>query len=109
MATGVFAPGEEIPSRRDLAQRLKINPNTVQRAYKEMEMTGLIFTDSNTPSRITKDEQILNHVRDELIDQAIDDFVSAISSINVPYEEVNKRLAQRYRSSVVEKGVVNDD
>ena len=45
---------------------MKINPNTAQRAYKEMEEQGLIFTEGNLPSRITKDEQMLKRVREEL-------------------------------------------
>ena len=62
IAKGYFEPGQEIPSRRELANQLKINPNTAQRAYKEMEEQGLIFTEGNLPSRITKDEQVLKMV-----------------------------------------------
>src|SRR5690606_35869669 len=67
IARGNLEPGEEIPSRRELANQLKINPNTAQRAYKEMEEQGLIFTEGNMPSRITKDEAVLKQVREELI------------------------------------------
>ncbi|SFB05891.1 DNA-binding transcriptional regulator YhcF, GntR family [Lentibacillus halodurans] len=88
IATGMFESGQEIPSRRELANRLKINPNTAQRAYKEMEEAGLIYTERNLPSKITKDEAILKSVRQELIMEAVDDFVSSIRSINVPVDEV---------------------
>lgn len=37
IVSGQLQPGQEVPSRRELATQLKINPNTVQRAYKEME------------------------------------------------------------------------
>ena len=40
--TGVFAPGEKLPSVRELAQELAINPNTIQRAYRELEQGGFI-------------------------------------------------------------------
>ena len=80
----IFEPGQEIPSRRELANQLKINPNTAQRAYKEMEEQGLIFTEGNLPSRITKDEQMLKRVREELILEAVDTFVHSVRSINVP-------------------------
>lgn len=88
IAKGFFEPGQEIPSRRELANRLKINPNTVQRAYKEMEEQGLIFTEGNLPSRITKDERVLEMVREELILAAVDLFVHSVQSINVPLQEV---------------------
>jgi len=96
IATGAFEPGEEIPSRRELANQLKINPNTAQRAYKEMEEQGLIFTEGNLPSRITKDEQVLNTVREELIMEAVDAFVHSVQAINVPLDEVLNLVKKKY-------------
>src|SRR5690606_24006756 len=77
IATGILEPGQEIASRRELANKLKINPNTAQRAYKEMEEQGLIFTEGNLPSRITKDEVIIKHVREELILEAVNTFIAS--------------------------------
>ncbi|WP_085523912.1 GntR family transcriptional regulator [Tuberibacillus sp. Marseille-P3662] len=96
IATGMFEPGQEIPSRRELAHRLKINPNTAQRAYKKMEEEGLIYTERNLPSRITKDEQILGSVREELILEAVNTFVGSIRSINVPVEDVLELVKEKY-------------
>ncbi|MFS0862292.1 GntR family transcriptional regulator [Fredinandcohnia sp. 179-A 10B2 NHS] len=96
ISTGVFEPGEEIPSRRELASKMKINPNTAQRAYKEMEEQGLIFTEGNLPSRITKDEQVLRMVREELILEAVDTFVFSVRSINVPLDEVLNLVKREY-------------
>ncbi|MGP4107637.1 GntR family transcriptional regulator [Virgibacillus sp. L01] len=96
IATGMFEPGQEIPSRRELANRIKINPNTAQRAYKEMEEQGLIYTERNLPSRITKDEQILGAVREELIVEAVDSFIYSIRSINVPVDEVLDLVKEQY-------------
>ncbi|WP_010529264.1 GntR family transcriptional regulator [Lentibacillus jeotgali] len=106
IATGVFEPGQEIPSRRELAGRLKINPNTAQRAYKEMEEAGLIYTERNLPSRITKDEAILKSVRGELIEEAVDSFVHSIRSIDVPVEEVLELVKEKYKNDGEE---VQDD
>ena len=96
MAKGYFEPGQEIPSRRELANQLKINPNTAQRAYKEMEEQGLIFTEGNLPSRITKDEQMLKRVREELIVEAVDQFVHSVQTINVPLPEVLDLVKDAY-------------
>jgi GntR family transcriptional regulator len=96
IAKGYFEPGQEIPSRRELANKLKINPNTAQRAYKEMEEQGLIFTEGNLPSRITKDEQMLKRVREELILEAVDTFVHSVRSINVPLNEVLNLVKDQY-------------
>ena len=96
IATGIYEPGQEIPSRRELANQLKINPNTAQRAYKEMEEQGLIFTEGNLPSRITKDEQLLKMVREELILVAVDTFVHSVRSINVPVHEALHLVKDKY-------------
>jgi GntR family transcriptional regulator len=96
IAKGYFEPGQEIPSRRELANLLKINPNTVQRAYKEMEEQGLIFTEGNMPSRITKAEAVLKRVREELIVEAVDNFISSIKAINVPLSEVLELIKEKY-------------
>lgn len=96
IAKGTFEPGQEIPSRRELANQLKINPNTVQRAYKEMEEQGLIFTDGNMPSRITKDENMLKNVREELITEAVEDFIGSIKAIKVPLAEVLEKITEKY-------------
>jgi len=96
MAKGYFEPGQEIPSRRELANQLKINPNTAQRAYKEMEEQGLIFTEGNLPSRITKDVQMLKRVREELIGEAVDQFVRSVQTINVALPEVLDLVKDAY-------------
>lgn len=96
MAKGYYEPGQEIPSRRELANTLKINPNTAQRAYKEMEEQGLIFTEGNLPSRITKDEQLLKSVREELIGEAVDQFVHSVQTINVALPEVLNLVKDAY-------------
>ena len=44
MVTGVMAPGEKLPSVRALAAELAINPNTIQRAYAELEQEGFVVS-----------------------------------------------------------------
>src|SRR5690625_6823837 len=88
--------GEEIPSRRELAAILKINPNTVQRAYKEMEEAGLIYTDGNMPSKVTRDEQIIKQVREELVSSALDQFVDAMRNLHIPSEDIVPLLQKSY-------------
>lgn len=100
IAKGYFEPGQEIPSRRELANQLKINPNTAQRAYKEMEEQGLIFTEGNMPSCITKDEAVLKSVREELILEAVDLFLGSIKSIDVPLAEVLELVKKKHDAEI---------
>lgn len=108
IAKGYYEPGQEIPSRRELANQLKINPNTAQRAYKEMEEQRLIFTEGNLPSRITKDEKVLKGVREELIMEAVETFVTSVRTINVPLEEVISLVKENYEYEGTKRGDHHD-
>ena len=44
IAAGILQPGDKLPSVRELATELAINPNTIQRAYRELEQSGVIVT-----------------------------------------------------------------
>ncbi|MCR8641177.1 GntR family transcriptional regulator [Paenibacillus sp. N1-5-1-14] len=98
IATGRLAGGQEIPSRRELAGLLHINPNTAQRAYKEMEEQKLITTAGNSPSRITTDEAVLKSIRHELLGEAVDAFVGSVKKIEVPVDELLGLVRERYES-----------
>jgi len=95
--------GQEIPSRRELAVQFNINPNTVQKAYKEMEEQGLITTERNFPSKVTTDMKVLNGVRNELIMEAVNEFVDSIKVINVPVEELLEMVKQNYVEKIKEE------
>ncbi|PRS35813.1 GntR family transcriptional regulator [Bacillus sp. RJGP41] len=103
IAIGNFVAGQEIPSRRELAASLNINPNTAQKAYKEMEEQGLIHTERNFPSQITTNETILQAVRQELILAAVDTFVDAIRPINVPVDELLRVVKEKYSEDIREE------
>jgi GntR family transcriptional regulator len=98
IATGRIGAGDKIPSRRELASVMKINANTAQKAYKEMEEQGLIVTEGNSPSRITQDQQILSSIRAELIESAVDIFIGSIRNIQIPVEELVDIIKTKYTS-----------
>jgi GntR family transcriptional regulator len=100
LATGKLEPGQVIPSRREVAGLFKINPNTAQKAYKEMEEQKLIITEGNSPSRITTDGQVLSMIREELIRNAVDAFVASIRKINVPVDELLDIVKNKYISEL---------
>lgn len=122
IVTGVLQSGQTIPSRRELAALLKINANTAQRAYKEMEDQRLIVTEGNSPSRITLESQVLRRIRSELLSEAVEVFVSSIRNIEVPLDELMDVVRRKYVESqkeqsrkpledsiVNERGGENDD
>ena len=100
MALGELKAGDEMPSRRELANDLKINPNTVQKAFKEMEDQQLITTERNRPSRVTTDDVILKHIRSEIVDDAVVVFVEAIQELDVSVDELVEKIKRQYKEGM---------
>jgi len=96
IATGRLEAGQIIPSRRELATLLKINPNTAQKSYKEMEEQQLIVTEGNSPSRITSQEPVLRKIRTELLEEAVDVFIASVRRVDVPVEELLDLVRNKY-------------
>lgn len=97
IVSGAFQPGQEIPSRRELATQLKVNPNTVQRAYKEMEGLGLIYTDGNSLSKITESQSKIQTLRQELLDEALQAFIETVRTIGLEDEAVLHLIKTRLK------------
>lgn len=109
IASGELEKGAEIPSRRELANTLKINPNTVQRAYKEMEEAGLIYTDGNMPSKVTDDQVVINDVKAALLKSAVGDFVTSIKALHVQLDEILPLIEEKYMNLDQGSEEGNDD
>lgn len=93
---GNLNPGDAIHSRREMAVIMKVNPNTVQKSYKEMEEMGIINTARNYQSTITMDNEIIAKVRQDLINESLESFIENLKAINVAKEEIIKIIEDRY-------------
>ena len=85
-----------LPSRRELASLLSINPNTVQKSYKLMEEEGILRTISNVKSVVYVDEQIMERLQQELIQESVDDFFAICRECGLPFHKVVAILSTRW-------------
>lgn len=104
IAEGRLVAGQTIPSRRELAMIAKINPNTAQRAYREMEEQGLIVTEGNSPSRITSNEEVLRAIRSELLNDAVELFMDSIKNLHVSAEELMELIRAKLSEAEAKSG-----
>lgn len=104
IASGKLQGGDVLPSRRELANEWRVNPNTVQRAYKEMEAEKLIYTDGNLPSKVTEDKAIINKVREQLLIDTVETFIESLHTLHIPLDEVLPLVKKRYAEFRNEKG-----
>ena len=65
--SGVMEADEKLPSVRTLAVELSINPNTIQRAYGELEKDGFIYTVKGKGNFVKKDEELMNRQKEKLL------------------------------------------
>lgn len=95
IARGEIELGEKIPSVRELAQSLKVNPNTVMRAYQELDREGLTETRRGQGTFITESTEVVQSVRNKLAEEAVDRFVVTLSGLGFTMEEIRRILAKR--------------
>ncbi len=87
----MVGPDEKIPSVRELASKLAINPNTISKAYKELEQEGFIYTLSGRGTFINQDFDLNDRRKTELFQQ-FDKVVKELFESGVSLAELNKRI-----------------
>lgn len=89
--SGVVAADEKLPSVRELASRLAINPNTIQRAYRDLEREGYIYRVQGKGTYAAPLVQVQDQRMEELRQQ-YDQVVSELLYLNVPVHSLQERI-----------------
>ena len=96
IATEAVAAGDRLPTVRQLAVDLSINPNTVSRAYTELELTGLVETQMGSGTFVGNRPVERNDVEHRrLLDQFCQEFLSRVSTHGFTLDDVLSNLEQR--------------
>lgn len=91
IATGVLQPGDRLPSVRELASALAINPNTIQRAYRRLEVEGWIATVPGKGCFVCSNDKCREQERERWY-RAFDEAAAALLALGVPKESLTERL-----------------
>jgi len=99
VASGRLEPGAEMPPIRVLAERLLINPNTVARAYRELEMAGIV-TKRRTAGTFVSDagSPLARKERVKILAERIDALLAEAGQMNFNLEEVIELVRQRHEA-----------
>ncbi len=99
IATGRLGPGDELPTVRALAQQLVINPNTVVRAYRELEAAGLIFTRRGSGTYVAeKPVPYSDEERRRILAERLDGALVESRNLGFGLDEVVALLRERDRA-----------
>ncbi|HHY83427.1 MAG TPA: GntR family transcriptional regulator [Clostridiales bacterium] len=85
---GHVSNGYALPSRREIAAALNINPNTAQKAYRLMEEEGYVVTVGNTGSVICINDEILSRIETELTENMVKEFIRSAKDMNLSFKKV---------------------
>src|SRR5690554_6769321 len=96
IALGLFKPNEQLPAVRQLATDLGVNPNTVAKAYQQLEHLGYIVSQTGRGSFISDNRSSIDLLKQEYFNQ-LELVVSKLQSLNVPYPQVNELLLSLYK------------
>lgn len=96
IATGSLAIGHQLPTVRQVAVDLAINPNTVMRAYRELEIRGVLDTQQGTGTFIAAQQpKTDDDDRVRRLDQLLDEFVARAGAGGFTLEEILEGLKER--------------
>jgi GntR family transcriptional regulator len=96
IATGALVPGERLPTVRALAVQLAVNLNTVARAFKELEIRGVLATQQGNGTFVATSEVRIDEVeRRRRVAQLVGDVLARAAAQGITLDELREALADR--------------
>ncbi len=105
LISGQLKPNSTVPSVRELAQKLRVNPNTVARAYRELQRDGILVTRKGLGTFIAPDaldSPLLSQTFE--LESLLNDVVQIAKFLGVPLEDIQKILQKLWNNSTPNGG-----
>lgn len=96
IVSGQYGPGEKLPSVRELAAEAAVNPNTMQRAFSELEASGLVVTQRTNGRNVTEDTQLIRDIRQRLAGKSADEFYLKMKRLGITGKELLEFLTESF-------------
>lgn len=99
VARGRLVPGDKLPSVRELSQRLVVNPNTIARAYTELEREGVLHTRQGMGVFVARPaSELTKTARRKRLVELVDALLTEAIYLSFPREEIQALVAERAES-----------
>lgn len=92
--SGRYRPGDKLPSVRELAAEAAVNPNTMQRAFAELERTGLVYSKRTQGRFITEDQDMIDALKADIAQEKIKVFLESMEQLGYKKEETLALMRQ---------------
>lgn len=86
--SGTYKQGEKLPSVRDLAKEYQVNPNTMQRAFNELEDSGLVYTERGNGRFVSGEQSNMLMIKEQLAKARIEEFMNYMYSLDLTTDEI---------------------
>ena len=86
--SGELKVGEKLPSVRELSTELKVNPNTIQRSYQELEREGVVYTQRGMGTFVSEDRKVLKELKHNRASSIIMHFIEDMNSLGFSKDEI---------------------
>ena len=87
IVSGEYTRGQRLAAVRDLASEAGVNPNTMQRAFQELERLGLVYTQRSNGRFVTEDEDVIETTKKALAEASIRSFMDSMQRIGYTKED----------------------
>lgn len=98
--SGKYQPGDKLPSVRDLASEAAVNPNTMQKAFTELERTGLVYSVRTSGRFITEDTTMIDELKTSLAKEKIHEFLTLMQTLGYKDEEILSLMSQTLKGDM---------
>ncbi len=88
IVSGKIQAGERLPSVREFALLMKVNPNTIQKALVELEDTGLIYTERTNGKFVTQDKSLVGKLKREYAEKITQKYLLDMQKIGITNQEI---------------------
>jgi GntR family transcriptional regulator len=96
VASGLLQPGEELPPIRTLALQLKVTPNTIVKAYHELEISGVVSKRHGSGTFVSEQRpQLATRERRRMIEQRIDALLAEAHQLNFSKDDILRMVRER--------------
>ena len=95
IVSGLYPPGSRLPSVRELAAVAAVNPNTMQKAFAELERSGLIVTQRTNGRTVTEDAELIRDIRAGLENEHVENFLTRIRDLGYTGQEALELLIKK--------------
>lgn len=94
IVSGKIKIGDKLPSVRELASMLKVNPNTLQRTYQELEREGIVYTQRGMGTFVKEEKVIMSNLKKEMAKQIIEEFMYKMKNLGFNSKEIANVISE---------------